>query len=86
MRWSSSDGANWTKHPMTTPMRLGPVARSASGALVALSSVWLGYEQQSFYRSTNGLSWEALPANSFAASHPIFYITFAYAEACPANG
>jgi len=71
---------------MTTPLRLGPVARSASGALVGLSSVWLGYEQQSFYRSTDGLSWEQLPASSFVASHPIFYITFGFAETCPANG
>jgi hypothetical protein len=84
---SSPDGETWTQTPMTTPMRLGPVGRSPDGTLVALDSVWQGYENQQFYRSTDGLSWEELPANAFVASHSIFYIAFGYAEpseVCPA--
>jgi hypothetical protein len=84
---SSADGETWTQTPMATPLRLGPVARSDTGTLVGLGSVWQGYEQQSFYRSTDGLTWESLGASSFTASHPIFYVTFGYAQpssVCPA--
>lgn len=70
----SSDGLNWQKTPMTTPMRLGPVARSDAGHYVALGSVWEGYENQEFLRSTDGLRWE--PAASAPQSHPIFHISF----------
>src|SRR5262249_3253710 len=52
---SSPDGATWTKTRMATPTRLGPVARSPSGTMVAIGNVWQGYEQQSFWRSTDGL-------------------------------
>jgi hypothetical protein len=72
---SSPDGAVWTKTPMVTPTRLGPVARSESGTFVAVGSVWQGYENQRFLRSTDGLSWEELPAGAFKAGHPIFYMT-----------
>lgn len=82
----SPDGATWTTTPMATPKRLGPVARSDDGTLVAVASVWQGYEAQEFLRSTDGLTWESLPAGAFAASHPIFYLGYGYAEpseACP---
>ncbi len=79
-RVSSPDGVTWTQTPMATPTRLGPVARSPSGTLVAVGNVWEGYEQQRFLRSEDGLAWEELPAGSFDASHPIFYVTFGYAE------
>ncbi len=86
-RASSPDGATWTVTPMTTPTRLGPVARSDAGTLVAVGNVWQGYAEQTFYRSTDGLAWEELDEGSFAPSHPIFYLTFGYAdpsEVCPA--
>jgi hypothetical protein len=85
---SSPDGATWTKTPMVTPTRIGPVARSPSGTLVATSWVWGGYEQQYFLRSTDGLTWEALPAGAFVPSHPIFWMTFGYADpstVCPGS-
>jgi hypothetical protein len=85
-RASSPDGATWNVTPMATPARLGPVARSPEGALVSVASVWQGYDAQSFLRSTDGLTWEELPAGSFAPSHPIFYLAFGYADpsaACP---
>lgn len=86
-RISSPDGATWTTTPMATPTRLGPVARSASGTLVAVGNVWEGYDQQTFYRSTDGLTWDELGDGSFVPSHSIFYIAFGYADpssVCPA--
>jgi hypothetical protein len=65
---------------MTTPMRIGPVARSDGGTFVAISNIWNAYAQQSFLRSTDGLTWEVLPKGAFLGSHPIFYMTFGYAE------
>lgn len=85
-RASSPDGATWTITPMTTPTRLGPVARSDAGTLVAVGNVWQGYDQQSFFRSTDGLAWEELEAPAFAPSHPIFYLSYGYGDAsevCP---
>jgi len=80
-RASSPDGETWTVTPMATPHRLGPVAISDAGTLVAVGNVWQGYDAQSFFRSTDGLTWEALtPGAAFAPSHPIFYLTFGYAE------
>lgn len=84
---SSPDGATWTKTAMATPTRLGPVARSPSGTLVALGSVWTGYEGQEIMRSTDGLTWGTLPGSAFVQSHPIFYIGFGYGDPsgdCPA--
>jgi hypothetical protein len=71
---------------MTTPMRVGPVARSDKGTLVAISNVWGAYAQQQFIRSTDGLSWEVLPQTAFTPSHPIGYMAFGYADpsaVCP---
>jgi hypothetical protein len=83
----SSDGASWTKTPMTTPMRIEPVARNpVTGTLVAIADIWSGYAQQQFLRSTDGLSWEVLPKSAFVGSHPIHFMTFGYAEpssVCP---
>jgi hypothetical protein len=79
-RVSSPDGATWTKTPLTTPMRIEPLARADSGTIVAISNVWNGYEDQQFLRSTDGITWEVLPASAFTGSHPIFGITFGYAE------
>jgi hypothetical protein len=81
---SSADGATWTKTPMATPTRLGPVARSDGGTLVAVGNVWEGYDQQTFYRSTDGLTWDKLPPTAFVPSHGIFYIAYGEAEPSPA--
>jgi hypothetical protein len=66
-------------------LRLGPVARSASGTLVAAGpTVYTGYAQQQFWRSTDGLTWQTLAAGAFLPSHPIFHIVFGYADRTPA--
>jgi hypothetical protein len=83
-RLTSADGATWTKTAMLTPLRLGPVARSPGGTLVAAGpSVYTGYAQQKFWRSTDGLTWDALPPGSFVPSHPIFHIAFGYVDPSP---
>jgi hypothetical protein len=84
---TSPDGASWTVTPMTTPTRLGPVAYNPqTGTFVATGSVWNGYENQQFMRSTDGLSWEPLSPANGPQGHPIFYITHgrtAASELCP---
>jgi hypothetical protein len=83
----SEDAASWTETPMATPTGLGAVGRNPeTGTLVAVDSVWSGYGDLEFLRSTDGLTWEALPEGAFAPGHPIFHIAFGYAErsaACP---
>lgn len=87
VRYTSPDAATWTATPMTTETSLGAVARNPdTGTLVAVGSVWTGYEDQRFMRSSDGLEWESIPDTAFAASHPIHYIGFGYGErsaACP---
>jgi len=84
----STDGATWTKTPMATQYRIGPVARSASGTFVALSTVWDSYDKQTFMRSTDGLTWTILSNGAFVASHEIHHLAFGYAlpsAVCPAK-
>jgi hypothetical protein len=55
---------------------------------VAIANLWDGYEKQQFLRSTDGLTWESLPAGSFVGSHQIFNLVAGYADpstACPAH-
>lgn len=86
-RYTSTDAETWTMTPMSTPTGLAAVARNpVTGTLVAVDSVWSGYEMQSFLRSTDGLVWEELSQGSYVKSHPIFHIEFGYAEpsaVCP---
>ena len=85
-RYSSSDGVEWTTTPITADADIGPVARSTSGTLVAVNNVWLGYGDQRFLRSEDGLTWETLADGAFTPSHPIFFIEHGEADpsdACP---
>lgn len=88
----SSNGVDWTTTP--TILRgagegppIGPVAVSANGTYVAANDGWdVWYEQQRFYRSTDGVTWDALAAGAFVGSHPITHITWAEgapSAACP---
>jgi hypothetical protein len=79
-RITSSDGVSWTPTPLTTPTRIGPTARSDSGTFVAIPYIYDGYDRQYFMRSTDGLQWDRLDPASFFPSHPIFNITFGYAD------
>jgi hypothetical protein len=83
-RYRSADGMTWTTEPIVGDTDVGPVARSPEGTLVAVNNVWVGYDQQVFLRSTDGLNWQTLPSGAFAPGHPIFFITHGYAEASDA--
>jgi hypothetical protein len=85
-RYSSADGVEWTTTPVVADADIGPVARSPSGTLVAVNNVWLGYADQRFLRSEDGLVWETLAEGAFTAGHPIFFIEHGEADpsdACP---
>lgn len=82
------DGAAWSATPLQLRAaqadggvsfgpgpRVGAVARGASGTFVAVNAGWQQwYEKQVFLRSTDGVTWEALPPQRYSPSHPITFI------------
>ncbi len=85
-RYRSSDGISWTTEAIDSETSVGPVARSPSGTLVAVNNLWLGYGEQQFLRSTDGMKWDVLADGAFTGGHPIFFITHGFAEpseVCP---
>lgn len=88
VRFESVDGKAWTKAKTSVRSvagngpELGPVARSATtGTFVGVRGGWMQwYEKQVFYRSEDGLVWDALPAGAFVPSHPIRGITFGHVD------
>lgn len=86
--WRSADGRQWSSTALVgTQVSIGAVARSAAGTFVAVRGGWqVWYDQQRFYRSTDGIHWDTLAAGSYVGSHPINFIEFGYAPAgtvCP---
>lgn len=85
----SADGQTWTSAATATLRadggmqggpELGPVAYGA-GVFVAVNGAWgQWYEQQQFFRSADGVTWEALPRPAFNGSHPIRFIAFGEAH------
>jgi hypothetical protein len=79
-KWTSTDGESWTSSD-TSPagIVLGAVAVSDQGTFVGVSGAWgSDYENQQFYRSTDGDTWEELPSTSFTGSHPIIDMAFGW--------
>jgi hypothetical protein len=84
----STDGARWTATALTashadgsraTTPRITAAARSPSGTFVTVHNEWnQWYERQLFYRSTDGIRWQALPSSAFVGSHPVRF--FVHAE------
>ena len=100
MRYTSPDGADWTATPIEVRKKnpdgttqtgpgpiLGAVTRSDKGTYVAVHGGWGDwYEKQRFYRSTDGVTWDELPAGSFVGSHPVQFIVHGLGEksaVCP---
>ena len=82
-RFTSTDGASWEPTALVIEglpdghsFQLGPVARSEeTGTYVSVRGGWQQwYDAQDFYRSEDGVTWQALPAGSFAPSHRIRHI------------
>jgi Photosynthesis system II assembly factor YCF48 len=86
--YRSPDGQTWTATAGTpTTAHIGPVARSPGGTFVAARWDGAFYQDQEFYRSTDGVNWQVLARDKFAASHPIRFMDFGYAAPsalCPA--
>ena len=76
--WRSPDGVAWTSAATApTDVRPGAVAYG-DGVFVAVRGGWqVWYEQQRFYRSTDGVTWETLAPGAAPGGHPIRFITFA---------
>lgn len=86
--YRSRDGALWQGTPLVpSSVSIGAVARSASGTFVSVRGGWqVWYDQQRFYRSTDGINWDVLPSTSFVGSHPINWIEYGTVPAgtvCP---
>ncbi len=91
----SADGIAWTVTDTQTrragvlssgPL-IGPVAVNANGTLVAVKGGWqTWYEQQRFYRSTDGVIWDELATGSYEQGHPMTAVVAGFAErstVCP---
>ncbi|MBL8949520.1 MAG: exo-alpha-sialidase [Myxococcaceae bacterium] len=91
----SADGITWSS--MNTQTRrngmtsggpnIGAVARNANGTFVATRGGWqVWYDQQRFYRSTDGVVWDELATGTYEQGHPITAIAAGFATrsaVCP---
>lgn len=101
MAWSpgrvhrSTDGLTWTSANTQTRRNgtlsqgpnPGPVAVNANGTFAAVKGGWnVWYEQQRFYRSTDGVIWDELPDGAYRQGHPVTMMVAGWAErssVCP---
>lgn len=91
----SVDGTAWTT--MNTQTRrngtlsggpnIGPAARSEGGTFVAVRGGWqVWYDQQRFYRSTDGIIWDELAMSDYTQGHPVTAMAAGFASrstVCP---
>lgn len=85
-RFRSTDGVTWTSATVSPAgIDIGVVARNpATGTIAAVRGGWqVWYEDQAFYRSADGLTFEVLAPSSFTGGHPIRSMTFGYGEPSP---
>jgi hypothetical protein len=88
-RYRSENGMDWEEDALTISglpsghqFQLGRIGVADDGTLVSVRGEWdTWYENQDFYRSSDGLNWEVLPAEHFVGSHPIRDIAFGYVDA-----
>ena len=81
--YSSPDGETWSATP-TVPgdLNLGAVAYNPeTGTLVAVRGGWqVWYDQQRFYRSSDGVTWSTLDAADAPGGHPLRFMVFGYGK------
>ena len=81
--YASPDGEEWTS-TATVPADLdvGAVAYSpVTGTLVAVRGGWqVWYDQQRFYRSSDGITWSTLDADDAPGGHPVRFMVFGYGK------
>ena len=89
-RKTSEDGLTWITDelvvqglPDGASFDLGPVAYSPdSGTFVSVRTGWKRwYEDQHFYRSEDGVTWEVLPPSNYVQSHRIRHLAYGQVDA-----
>jgi photosystem II stability/assembly factor-like uncharacterized protein len=87
LRFSSTDGMKWTQAAASSQSLGYGIGVTPAGTLLASNGN--GYDSQIIYRSTDeGITWTALPTNSYVHSHPIWHFFSGYvhaSSACPAH-
>jgi hypothetical protein len=81
--WSSADGKDWTSTPLVPKVNItsGPIARGASGTLVAIPREYQGsYTRQKIYRSTDGITWTPVDPTKYKGGHPIYFMSVGYVD------
>lgn len=86
----SATGEAWASVPLApASTSIGRVARSPGGTFVAVNDGWqTWYEKQRFFRSTDGVTWDPLPVDAYAGSHPIYFMAHGTVPAglgCPSG-
>ncbi len=85
----SVDGIEWQSEPIQpSSIQIGNLARSPAGTVVAANDGWqVWYDQQRFYRSTDGINFNVLePEVSIEGSHPINFMGFGFVPATSGCG
>ena len=87
VHYSSRDGVTWNAaNTVPEEFDVRAVARSDAGTFAAVNNSWLSYyEDQHFYRSTDGTNWEVLPASAFTGSHPTLSMAFGRVPTSPCD-
>ena len=101
LAWSSGkvhrspDGITWTSTNTQTRSNaglsggpnIGAVARNEHGTFVGVKGGWqVWYEQQRFYRSTDGVVWDELAPGQYKQGHPVTAMVAGFASrsaTCP---
>ena len=76
LMYTSPDGQSWSETAVSG-VELDAVAQSEDGTYVGVGG-W--YDGQNFYRSTDGVSWQAIGGYG---GHPVFDLTFGIGQASP---